>query len=382
MKLEKKLEEWQQAGFIDAATAERILTHERGVARPVVLYAIGGLGAVTIGIGVISVVAANWDGIGYRTKLAVDLLLAAALAAGIFFGEARRSTLLREALVVVYYAFTLASLALLGQVYHLGTPDWVALCTWSALTVPLMLLGRSWFPALVWAFGLGLTYTVGAAAWLDTLPWGSGDALAIALSGAGATLLLAIGRVPWLVAQRAQTARVFYVAGWGCVLGAGALLPLTLYQSTTYGTHPALWGPALCVGLLAVPAVLFHLSRPKPTKLAQVGVVALLVVTALSLVLGLCIRHEELNLLGALLQLAFLGALGFTTAQLGMLRTFQLVTALIALRLLVVYFEVFGSMLDTGLGMITGGVLTLLLAWLWKRKSPALAAQLRRVEGA
>lgn len=72
MKLEKKLEEWQQAGFIDAATAERILTHERGVARPVVLYAIGGLGAVTIGIGVISVVAANWDGIGYRTKLAVD----------------------------------------------------------------------------------------------------------------------------------------------------------------------------------------------------------------------------------------------------------------------------------------------------------------------
>jgi hypothetical protein len=40
------------------------------------------------------------------------------------------------------------------------------------------------------------------------------------------------------------------------------------------------------------------------------------------------------------------------------------------------YFEVFGSMLSTGLGMITGGVLTLLLAWLWKRKSPELATRL------
>jgi uncharacterized membrane protein len=51
------------------------------------------------------------------------------------------------------------------------------------------------------------------------------------------------------------------------------------------------------------------------------------------------------------------------------------------LRLLIVYFEVFGSMLSTGLGMITGGALTLLLAWVWKRKSPQLAEQLRRAEG-
>lgn len=380
MKLEKKLEEWQRAGLLDAATAERILAHEKGVARPVVLYAIGGLGGVTIGIGIISVVAANWDGIGYRTKLAVDLVLALALAAGVFLAEARRATLLREALVVVDYAFTLASLALLGQVYHLGTPDWVALCTWSALTVPLLLLARTWFPAVIWVCGLMLTYTVSAQAWLDLRPWDAPADLALALSGVGPALLFAIGRAPWLVTKRPQTARVFYVVGWAFVLAAGALLPLSLYASTLYRTPGGVWGAALCLALLALPAALFHLSVPKPAKLARVGVLVMLAFIAVSLLVGLIMRHGELNLLGALVQLGFLGALGLTTAQLGMLRTFQLVTALIAARLLIVYFEVFGSMLDTGLGMITGGVLTLLLAWVWKRKSPRLAERLRRAE--
>lgn len=381
MKLEKKLEEWQRAGLLDAVTAERILAHEKGVARPVVLYAIGGLGGVTIGIGIISVVAANWDGIGYRTKLAVDLALALALAASVFLAEARRATLLREALVVVDYAFTLASLALLGQVYHLGTPDWVALCTWSALTVPLLLLSRTWFPAVMWVCGLMLTYTVSAQAWLDMRPWDAPADLALALSGVGPALLFAIGRAPWLVTKRPQTARVFYVVGWAFVLAAGALLPLSLYESTLYRSPGGGWGAALCLALLALPAALFHLSAPKSAKLARVGVLVMLAFIAVSLVVGLIMRHGELNLLGALVQLGFLGALGLTTAQLGMLRTFQLVTALIAARLLIVYFEVFGSMLDTGLGMITGGVLTLLLAWVWKRKSPRLAEQLRRAEG-
>src|SRR5262245_40739935 len=108
MSLGRKIAEWQQAGVIDAETGERIGAHESRGTRPVVLYAIAGLGAATIGIGVISVVAANWDGIGYPIKLAVDLVLALALAAGIFVTNERRADLGREVLVVLYYALTLA----------------------------------------------------------------------------------------------------------------------------------------------------------------------------------------------------------------------------------------------------------------------------------
>ena len=95
MNLDKKLAEWQAAGLLDAEAAERIRAHESRAARPLVLYAVGGLGAVTVGIGIISVVAANWDGIGYPVKLGVDLLLAVALAAGVALSEARRAAFLR-----------------------------------------------------------------------------------------------------------------------------------------------------------------------------------------------------------------------------------------------------------------------------------------------
>jgi uncharacterized membrane protein len=47
---------------------------------------------------------------------------------------------------------------------------------------------------------------------------------------------------------------------------------------------------------------------------------------------------------------------------------FHALTALLALRILVVYFEVFGSLLDTGVGLVTGGLLTLLIAWFWQKK--------------
>jgi hypothetical protein len=40
------------------------------------------------------------------------------------------------------------------------------------------------------------------------------------------------------------------------------------------------------------------------------------------------------------------------------------------------YFEVFGSMMNTGLGLLTGGILTVLLAWFWKHNAPSFAARL------
>jgi hypothetical protein len=42
----------------------------------------------------------------------------------------------------------------------------------------------------------------------------------------------------------------------------------------------------------------------------------------------------------------------------------------------VIYFEVFGSLLSTGVGLVTGGALTLLMAWLWRHKTQDIAQRL------
>lgn len=57
---ERKLRAWQEAGLIDTATADSIRAWEATHARTLGTWAIMALGALTIGLGVISVVAANW----------------------------------------------------------------------------------------------------------------------------------------------------------------------------------------------------------------------------------------------------------------------------------------------------------------------------------
>ncbi len=169
MNISRKVHQWKAAGLIDEDTAQRIEAFECSGARPIVLYTVGGLGALTIGVGIISLVAANWEGLGSPVKLAVDLVLAVVLAAATFHMAHRERRWPTEVLVVIYYVFSLASLALVGQIYQSGTPVHEALLVWSAATLPLMLLGRSRFLGLVWCVGLAISEGAAVVAWLDYL---------------------------------------------------------------------------------------------------------------------------------------------------------------------------------------------------------------------
>jgi len=87
-------------------------------------------------------------------------------------------------------------------------------------------------------------------------------------------------------------------------------------------------------------------------------------------------HNSSFELIGALSNLLYLSILAWAALKIGSITLFNMMTALISLRILIIYFEVFGSMLETGLGLIIMGVLTLSLAWLWLKKSSKLAAKL------
>jgi uncharacterized membrane protein len=57
-------------GLIDAATRDRLIAHEAAHARPIALWAVFGIGALAIGLGLVSVVAANWEAIPGSCALA------------------------------------------------------------------------------------------------------------------------------------------------------------------------------------------------------------------------------------------------------------------------------------------------------------------------
>ncbi len=98
MSLDRKLARWEDAGLIDGDTRARIRAFEQSERAPVALYALGVLGAGTLALGVVSVVAANWDGIPGSVKLGGDLLIGAVLAMSTYVAVRRgpRSNVMRN----------------------------------------------------------------------------------------------------------------------------------------------------------------------------------------------------------------------------------------------------------------------------------------------
>lgn len=383
MALHRDLERWLQAGLIDAATRDRIAAFEGARRRPTLLYALAALGATTIGIGIVSIVAANWDAIGRSAKLGADLALGMLLAGGLYWSVTRERRFATEVLAGVDYVYVLASIALIGQVYQLSAPVHRALVTWSLSTGLLMILVRTPLLGFVWLAGLFGTVVASEVYQLERLRERlglEGAALAewIALAAfATPVVFLCASRIPWLVRARPAVAATWAGALWLLYL-AGSLGLGFLYYEAVQREDTLRWSIVAVGALLAAFAA--ALPRIHPTLPARVvlGLRLLLGASWLVFALGTAFPRGELEAVGAIAQLAVLAIAAWIAVQLGALRLFHLATGAIALRVLVAYFEVFGSMLTTGLGMITGGLLTLLLAWLWRRSSPELAARVVR----
>lgn len=387
MGLESKLTKWQQAGLIDDGTRARIEEFERSNDKPMLLYALGGLGAVTVAIGIVSIVAANWDAIDKSVKLAADLVLGVLLASGLYMSVTRQRPWQTEVLVGIDYGFVIASLALVGQVYQLGTPPHQALLAWSLSTAPLMLLARTPLLGFVWLAGLVWTQIETSMFYLDRMHEQSryNDVLLVNAVASEIAVSIAIymvvARSPWFARERPAVSGTWTRSVWSVVVLGGFALGFVFYEDLDR-SDVLTWSEVVVPVVVGLLMALMPRLYPWLSARSLLGLRLLLAVPWLVFAFGTVLPHRELPAVGAVAQVVVLGIAAWTVLQLGQIRLFNAITGLIALRVLVMYFEVFGSMLSTGVGMISGGLLTLLLAWVWKRKSPELAARYTSTTGA
>lgn len=375
MDLKDKLAAWQEAGLLDAASAARIVAYEaERPTRPYALYAISSLGALSVAIGILSIVAANWERIDAWFKLALDLALLVGLAAAIFLSDRRERNaqaghastfLFREILIFIYYGTVLASIGLLGQIYQLGGELRHALLLWSLVTLPIVAYGRTRFLMATWLIALQTTAIVNLVGWIGT----HGREREFAMLTGIVTLpilLFALALVPALRRRRPALCEV--------AIGLGAcewLLLATVSQLAWYENGEYRHIDMACVYVL-VPQLLSLvvaalLPRDVLPARGRRGLQLLLVLGPLLGFLPLLTNHPKSGLLAAIGFIALWALTGFTALSLQVLVLFNLATAFIALRILAIYLELFGGLLKTGLGLLIGGMLTLFLAWLWTK---------------
>jgi uncharacterized membrane protein len=373
----RKIAAWHDAGLIDAETRDRLLAYEDSHARPLALWAVFGIGALAIGLGLVSVVAANWEEIPGLLRLSVHLALIVAMLGILFLREQRlaeKSPWAVEALLFVTAALGLTFFGHLGQVYQTSSPLWKPLAVWLALFAPLLLLmGRSWPAALavvggaVWTVWEYATASTGHGAMRDPgLAW---------LLWLAFVTALPIIFAPLAAAMRARSARpdfwrrVEQLALAYAVAGASLACALASGDGFDEGGLTKYWASMAVSGAVALLAGIgVALARPSVS-----GRKAGAIIAGAGFALPVAYLLDDLTVPAAMLFFALwigIAAAALTAHWRGV---FQLAVGAIALRLIILSFELAGDLLTSGFGLILAGVMILAVAWIAVRVSKTFA---------
>jgi len=375
--IERKLAAWQEAGLIDAGTTASIRAYEAEHSRPLALWAVVGIGALAIGLGLVSVVAANWEAIPGTVRLTVHFALLAVLAAALW---SRGEKLLsqrpwaHEALLFVFAVLGLTFFGHLGQVYQTSSPLWQPLALWLALFAPVILLrGSSWLTAALLAVVLVYACWDFADPTRPLLSFDQGErpALVVGLATALPVLLAPLGA--WMRGRSTRTGfwRRLEQLGFAYAVGGASLIAAASGLDDFDGDTERFLALATQVVQAAIglgAAALVLAARRSASGLAAGCVIggAALVLVAAHLVDGRMLG-------GAILFMALWIGVALAALHAGWRRIFQLAVAVIAVRLVILSFELASDLLTSGAGLIVAGLLILTVAWIAVRVSRRLA---------
>ncbi len=372
MSHKRMLARWQQAGLIDPATADRIRAFE-STRRPQVSTALafGLVGGFALIVGIAAMVAANWASIPAWVKLSahggINALAVATLG---WMLAAGRSKWGREVALLLTAGLTLTFLALITQLYQSHGPVWGLLTLWWLLVTPMLLaLARTRLTlALWWVALIGLL-----PHWLDALHelfetrfgW---DAIGLSIFLVGC---LAPGSLA--VAQRAHRAAVSDTArlvGGGLVLALINGAQFLWYQDD----QSLLLGQALwpTCALLAMAGWMMWRSLPPnrdDNRRVWQGFAAIAVLSLLPIL----VPHGGWPVAQALGFIAVWTVLGLIAASRDQRWLATLAMVMILLRIIIVYFEVFGSLTSTGIGLVIVGSIVMAGAYGIQRMHRRLA---------
>jgi uncharacterized membrane protein len=384
-RLARESETWVTEGLVtaDQAAAIRARYGEPVDARSRTANALALVGAIAVGVGVIAFFAANWDGIPKPLRLAV--LVAAILGAYAAAYNLREGTgrlpRIGEALYLLGVLLFGASLFLVGQMYNVEAHDPLALLLWAGgaaavaavvQTTPLTLTAFVIFTAWVaWEAGMAADTDEEFSALVAlAVPYGA------ALYGLGTTVGARM-TAAWVEDTGfADAARRF-----GLLIGAFGLFALTFVHADDdlpgaardVGTGLQALLIALTAAALAGAAGVATTARR--SALAEAGGIALAAVAALAL----AFTGGDGGVWAVVFNLFVVGlavgsiAAGYVNDETWLVNFGVLV---VAVELVLRYFDVLWDALGRSLGILGAGVVILAVAYGLERQRKRMLARM------
>lgn len=376
------------AGLITPEQRRAIIEHfELDQERNRLLQVLAILGGLLVSAGVILMIASNWDAIPTLVRLAAGwLLMLAVHAAGWKVSRAGRHPAVGASLHLIGSMMFLGNIALVGQAYNLSSrfPD--AIILWFAGIAPLAWILRSkaqWILSMA-AFGVWMAAEMG-----ESRSW-------------------------FYFGSEVRQMLFFAMLGIG-IYGGGAWLRRSVYPE--FGEPTEKFG-LLTLHIASFPLDIAFFYSSRTVETGGWVLCGLATVVAVGLIAAGLSRHTELSdrqwrwtwglVLTGLIGLSWVGLtvklddswrpsahlvgphwvsipvlFGFCLiqAQVGILTRsaflLNLAITFVGLHVVAAYLQLFGSMLDTGLVFLVGGVLLISLAIFLERKRRKLLHRIR-----
>ena len=380
----KKLREWQGQGLVTPEQAAQIEAYETapGGRRSFAEWALIGLlilGACAIGLGIISLVAANWHRTPDWLKLTTGFGFLIGIAAGACVAVQRGRTLWFEPLVALFMLQCMAVIGLISQIYHVEGEFYEAMMLWSLITAALMVISRNVAVISLWSIGfvIGLSCTWGESDVIRTFVGGDKDAAYAGFFAAGPLLgILLAGCGHYLGGASSGHARVFRVLAMLAVIPAWFCFEIISRSSHLANLSLNYLLPAY---VLAIP-VAIGISQGALRPIQKCILWAILISCLIAYSVADKITEDAyIELLPAVFAIWILALSAIFVAGLRWRRWFGFFLALIGLRFLMLYFDAFGGLVTTGLGLIITGILIVVAGVLLSRNHARIAQWAERL---
>ena len=155
----KDLPELIKAGIISEETANSIQDYYKaksGSPANRLFVVFGILGATLVGLGIILIIAHNWDELSRPTKTGIAFLplLIGQVLCGYALVKKRSNTTWRESAAAFLFFSVGASISLVSQIYHIPGDLSAFMLTWMLLCFPLIYVMRSSIASLLYLAGV------------------------------------------------------------------------------------------------------------------------------------------------------------------------------------------------------------------------------------